>query len=198
MKKTVWMVIICLAGGFLSTAQNILPSYTFVQTNYHNQECFASGSAAYLFYNEVNHELNIVIDFSKCRVGHDSIDEWLDDIDDGKLYFKGTVNSDKLLVLTNSNAQTIKVDGKFKFNSMVVTDDMEITLFEISKEGMLYINNGNDYYDRIRANLQLEIASKDFKIDKNRHKLKNTIKVSIGKGYINQFKPGMESWINEN
>lgn len=192
------MVIVCLVGSFLTTAQNILPSNTFIQTNYHNHDCFANGSASFLFYNELNHELNIVIDFSKCKVGHDSIDEWLDDIDDGKLYFKGIVKSEKLLDLTHSNVKSVEVVGKFKFNNVTVNDDIEITLFEISKEGMLYVNNGNDYYDRIRANVQLELVVKDFKIDKSKHKLKNTIKVNIGQGYINQFVPGMETWIKDN
>jgi len=198
MKRIGLVIMVFVLNGISMMAQNILPSSTFVQTNYHNRECFANENASYIFYNEINHELNIVVDFSKCKVGHDSIDEWLDDIDDNKLYFKGTVNSDKLLTLTNNNSQFVEVNGRFEFNNVVFNDHVDVTFFEILHGGLLYVNNGNDYYDRIRANIQLEILPKNFKLDKNKHKLKNTIKVNIGKGYINQFKPGMESWVDEN
>jgi hypothetical protein len=198
MKKIIVGIVICVMSGFSAVSQNILPSNTFVQTNYHNHECFANEDASYIFYNEASHELNIIIDFAKCRVGHDTIDEWLDDIDDNKLYLKAKINSDRLLVLTNSNSKTIEVDAKIKLNNVIVNDNVDVTFFEISQNGMLYNNNGNDYYDRIRANIQVELSPKYFKLDKNKHKLKNTITISIGRGYINQFKPGMEDWIGDN
>lgn len=186
-----------LVNVFTLQAQEVYPSMTFVQTNYHNHQCFANDNASQLFFNEDNKELYVIVDFSKVKVGHDTIDAWLDDLDDSKLYFKTIITSDKLLLLTNNNTRTLKVSGKVKFNDVVNELTLDMTFFEISKEGMLYRNNGNDYYDRIRASFQLEILPKDYKIDKKIHHLKKPIIISIGSGYVNQLKPGLESWIEK-
>lgn len=194
----VWMMIVVLCVTFLGLqAQSVYPSMTFVQTSYNNHQCFANDNASQLFFNDESKELYLVVDFAKVKVGHDTIDAWLDDLDDGKLYFKTIIASDKLLLLTNNNTKTLKVNGKIRLNEVVNDVTISITFFEISKEGMLYRNTGNDYYDRIRTTFQLEILPKDFKLDKKLHHLKKPITISIGSGYINQLKPGLESWIEK-
>lgn len=198
MNKIVFGIIVFTLVSVASFSQGALPSNTFVKTNFHDHDCFANDNASYLFFNELSRELSIVVDFAKCKVGHDTIDAWLDDIDENKLLFTGVVTSDKLLELTNSNSKTIKINGKIKFNNILVNKEIEITFFEISKEGMLYRNNGNDYYDRIRAMFQIELSPKDYKVDKKLHKLKNVITVSVGNGYVNPFKPETEEWFNNN
>lgn len=175
--------------------QNALPSNTFVKTNYHNRDCFSNENATHLFFNELTQELTIVVDFSKCKVGHDSIDEWVKDIESTKMIFSGVISSTELLQLSNSNSRTYKINGKIKFNDITLEKPLEITFFEISKEGMLFRNNGNDYYDRIRANFQIEVSPIEFKIDRKAHKMKESISISVGSGYVNPFKPGMETII---
>lgn len=191
------IIVVLLVNFFGLQAQSVYPSMTFVQTYYNNHQCFANDNAAQLFFNEDNKELYVIVDFSKVKVGHDTIDAWLDDLDDGKLYFKGIIAADKLLQLTNNNSKTFKVNGKVKLNDVVNDVTVSLTFFEISKEGMLFRNTGNDYYDRIRASFQLELLPKDYKIDKKIHHLKKTITISIGSGYVNQLKPGLETWIEK-
>lgn len=191
-----YLILLTLAF-YKASAQSVYPSTTFINTSYQGKDCFANDNAANLFFNEQNHELTVVVDFKTCKVGHDSIDEWLDDLETTKLYFKGVVNTDKLLILTNGNSKTYIINGKIKLNNVVVNQSVEITFYEISKEGMLYRNTGNDYYDRIRANFQVKIDPKDFKIDLKEHHLKSKISVSVGSGFINQIKPGMETWVND-
>lgn len=190
-------IVLLVLVQFALIGQGALPSNTFVETNYHNHDCFAHENATHLFFNEQTQELTIAVDFSKCKVGHDTIDEWLTDIETSKMIFKGTINSTELLSLSNSNNKSYKVNGKIKFNDIVMNKTLDITFFEISKDGMLYRNNGNDYYDRIRANFQIEISPKDFKIDKKSRKLSKNISISVGSGYVNPFKPGMETFLEK-
>ena len=193
MTKVVIAIVFSVLLQFGLRGQNALPSITFVQTTYHNHDCFANENAAYLFFNELNQELTIAVDFSKCKVGHDTIDEWLTDIETSKMIFRGTINTSELLSLSNSNSKVYRINGKIKLNDITLEKTIEITFFEISKDGMLYRNNGNDYYDRIRANFQIEISPTEFKIDKKAHKLQKNISIMVGSGYVNPFKPGMET-----
>lgn len=195
LKKIGIVIALMFFSQFALIGQGALPSNTFVKTNYHNHDCFAHENATHIFFNELTQEVTISVDFSKCKVGHDTIDEWLTDIEANKMIFRGTINSSELLSLTNSNSKSYKINGKIKFNDVVLDKTVEVIFFEISKEGMLYRNNGNDYYDRVRANFQIEISPKDFKIDKKAHKLNKNISVSVGSGYVNPYKPGMETFI---
>ncbi|MBC7694227.1 MAG: hypothetical protein H7141_02145 [Burkholderiales bacterium] len=185
------MFLIC----YRSDAQNIQFSKTYVNTHYHDQQYFSLNSSSVIFYNPENHELIIVIDFVKFKIGNDTLDEWLDDLDDTKLIFKGYLNTVNLLDLTHHNAKAVMVNGVILFNGISSAHSIELTLFEISKEGMLYSSNEQDYFDRVNANLQFGFFPKEFKIDKKKHHLNKKITVSIFRGYINQFKVGLEHWI---
>lgn len=192
MKKLFLLFLISSLNTF---AQDVQSSKTYIQTCYHDQQCFSLNSSSYIFYNPENHELIIAIDFAKFKMGNDTLDEWLDDLDDTKLIFKGYLNTDNLLSLTHHNSKAIMVNGLISFNGISNAHSIELTLFEISKEGMLYNNNQQGYFDRVNANLQFGFYPKEFKIDKKKHHLKKKITVAIYRGYINQFKPGMEHWI---
>lgn len=187
------MVFLCQA--MLLAQGGALPSNTFVKTNFHNHDCFANQDAGYIIYNETTRELSVVVDFSKCRVGHDSIDAWLEDIDTNKLVFKGVINTSELLTLSNGNSKTYTVNGRVKYDKVTINKTIDVTFFEISKEGMLYRNNMNDYYDRIRAVVQIEVLPSEIKVNKGPHKLTKPIIINMGSGYVNPFKPGMEEII---
>lgn len=186
---TVKKIILLFAILSLKTlsAQDIFPSKTYINTCYNDQQCFSLNSAAFIFYNNDNHELSFSIDFSKFKTGNDTIDNWLDDLDDTKLTFKGQLNYDNLLVLTHHNSKAIKVSGLMTFNNVSHAHSIEVNIFEVSREGVLFQNNQQDYNDRINVNLGFAFMPKEFKIDKKAHHLKKKITVGIYRGYVNNY-----------
>ncbi len=194
MRKIICLFALFFVAGKVS-AQEVFPSNTFVQTCIQKEVCFANQNSANLFYNEASSEFFVVVDFKKFKIGVDSLDAWLDDLDDTKFIFKGSLSSDKLPALSNNGYKTLQVNGNITFNNVIHSYSVDLVLFIISPDGMLYRNTGNDYYDRIRSNIQISFKPKEYKIDKKPHHLKKTISINIGSGYINPLKPGMESFI---
>lgn len=192
MKK---LFIVFVLISYLARSQNVQSSNTYIQTCYHSQNCFSLNSSSFIFYDPENHELMITVDFSKFKVGVDTLDAWLDDLDDTKLIFRGILKTDDLLELTHNNSNVTLVNGTINFNGVSHPHSIELTLFEISREGMLYKDNQQDYYDRINANLQLGFYPKEFNVHKKAHQLRKKITIAIYKGHINMFKPEMEHWI---
>jgi hypothetical protein len=159
--------------------------------------CFANQNSSYLIYNEASSEFYLTIDFVKFRTGVDTIDAWLNDLDDTKFVFKGSLGSDKLPALSNHGAKTIHVSGIANFNNIANPYALDIVFFKISQDGMLFRNSGNDYYDKVRVNIQLSFKPKEFKLDRKPHHLKKVISINIGSGHINLFKPGLEEYIEQ-
>lgn len=189
------LILILLLLSFKAKAQDVQSSKTYIQTCYNDQQCFSLNGSSYLFYKQGNHELIVVVDFAKFRIGNDTLDQWLNDLDDTKLIFKGYLNTDNLLSLTQHNSKAIIVNGMINFNGVSHAHTVELTLFEIPREGILFRDNQNDYFDRINANLQFGFYPKEFKINKKAHHLKKKITLAIYRGYVNPFKPGMEHWV---
>jgi len=194
MRKLQYILALCFMTG-ITCAQEVFPSNTFVQTCIQKETCFANQNSANLFYNEVSSEFYVVVDFKKFKTGVDSLDAWLDDLDDTKFIFKGALSSDKLPALSNNGFKTLQVNGNITFNNVIHSYSVDLVLFKISPDGMLYRNTGNDYFDRIRSNIQISFKPKEFKVDKKPHHLKKTVSINIGSGYINPLKPGMEKFI---
>lgn len=191
--KTLFIII--LISSLSIFGQDVKPSKTYIQTCYHDQQCFSLNNSSYVFYNPDNHELIISVDFSKFKIGNDTLDEWLNDLDDTKLVFKGQLNTDNLLTLTHHNSKAILVNGIISFNGISHSHTIELTLFEITQEAILFTDNKNNYFDRINANLQFAFYPKEFKINKKPHHLKNKITLAIYRGYVNPFNQGMEHLI---
>jgi len=181
-----------------SFSQEIFPSSTFVKTQYQHKDFFANQNASLLIFNQASNDFFMVVDFSKLKLGVDSLDEWLDDLDDSKLIFKGELDANQLPALSNHGFKTIKINGKVKFNEVVNPLAVEIIMFCIAPDGVLYRKTGNDYFDKIRINIQVVIKPKDYKIDKKPHHLKKVITINIGNGIINNYSPGMENLIGTN
>ena len=194
MKK---LVILIFLHSLRTIAQDVHSSKTYIQTCYQDQQCFSLNSSSFIFYSPANHELIIKVDFAKFKIGNDTLDEWLDDLDDTKLIFRGQLNTDNLLTLTHHNSKAILVNGSMSFNGVTHAHTIELTLFEVPREGMLSMDNQNDYFDRINANLQLGFYPKEFKIHKKPHHLKRKITLAIYRGYVNPFKPGMEHFLTD-
>ena len=193
MKKLILLLFLC---SLRLISQEVQSSKTYIQTCYHDQQCFSLNSSSFIFYNADNHELIIVIDFAKFKLGNDTLDEWLEDLDDTKLVFKGQLNTENLLILSHHNSKAIVVNGLMTFNGVSHAHSIELTLFEIPRDGILFKDNQNDYFDRINANLQFGFYPKEFKLNKKAHHLKKKITLAIYRGYVNPYKPGMEHWIS--
>lgn len=187
MKNIIKILIVFIFSLNTLNAQEILSSKTYINTCYNEQQCFSLNSASFIFYNNDNHELSFSIDFSKFKTGNDTIDSWLDDLDDTKLTFKGELIYDNLLVLTNHNSKAVVVNGLMTFNGVSHSHKIEVTIFEVSREGVLFQNNQQDYNDRINVNLGFSFMPKEFKIDKKPHHLKKKITVGIYRGYVNKY-----------
>jgi len=187
MKNIIKILIVFVFSLNTLNAQEILSSKTYINTCYNEQQCFSLNSASFIFYNNDNHELSFSIDFSKFKTGNDTIDSWLDDLDDTKLTFKGELIYDNLLVLTNHNSKAVVVNGLMTFNGVSHSHKIEVTIFEVSREGVLFQNNQQDYNDRINVNLGFSFMPKEFKIDKKPHHLKKKITVGIYRGYVNKY-----------
>jgi hypothetical protein len=193
MKQLTYLFLIMILSG---KSQEVFSSKTYINTCYNNQQCFSLNSSSHIFYQQDNHELIIVIDFSKFKTGHDTLDAWLDDLDDTKLIFRGYLNTENLLELSHHNSKAMIVNGMMTFNNISHSHAIELTLFELPRDGMLFMENQNNYYDRINANLQFSFYPKEFKINKKPHHLKKKITLAIYRGYVNPFKMGMEHWIS--
>jgi len=189
------LVFIILMGSLSVFGQDVKPSKTYIQTSYHAQQFFSINSSSFVFYSPDSHELIIKVDFAKFKIGNDTLDEWLDDLVDTKLIFKGQLNTDNLLSLTQHNSKGNLVHGLMTFNGVSRAHTLELTLFEIPREGLLFVDNQNDYFDRINVNLQFGFYPKEYKINKKPHHLKKKITLAIYRGYVNPFKSGMEHWL---
>jgi hypothetical protein len=185
---------------YTAFSQSPRPSKAYINTCYNKHQCFSANETdgCYLFYSAANHELKLVIDFSKFRIGNDSIDEWLDDLDDTYLVFNGFIKNQKLLELSPSSSVSLNLNGAISFNNVLSSHFAELSLFEISNQGMLYHDNGQDYLDRVRANVMITFYPREFKINKKAHHLKKSISIAIYSGFINQLKPENESLFKKN
>ncbi len=159
-------------------SQTVKPSKAYVNSCYNKHQCFSvnENDGCFLFYNTEDQSLRIVIDFSKFKIGNDSLDAWLDDLDDTYLTFTGYIKNQKLLELSPNNSNSLVLNGSINFNNMVSNHSIELTLFEISNKGMLFNDNGQDFLDRVQANILISFYPKEFKIDKKQHHLKKVFR----------------------
>lgn len=198
MKKNILIVTTLLMFTLNYFCQDIISSKTYVNTCYNKHQCFSLSNGSFIYYNTANSELIIIVDFNMFKLGNDSLDEWLGDLDDTKLIFKGALPTSNLLELTHHNSKTILVNGIITFNNISINHTIEFTLFELANNGLLFKDNMQDYFDRLNINLQFAFYPKEFKINKKAHHLKKSITIAIYRGYINELKQGMEHLIIDN
>lgn len=179
-------LLVLLINCLVTFGQEIKRSSTYIDTYYHGEKHFSIRDASEIQFNEGNNELTLLVDFSKLKCGVDSLDEWLLDLTDTKFIFKGFIPPGGLLTLTHHNTRSIEVEGIVEFNGKSHKQIAFINFYEISRDGMLLINNGSDYYDRVAANIQLTFLPKFFGVDKKPHHLKKKISIAIGRGIINK------------
>lgn len=177
------------------SAQDLKKSNTYIDTYYHGEKHFSMKDASVIFYNPGNAELYITLSFADLKCGVDSLDEWLLDLTDTKLIFKGHLPNSDLLLLTHHSLKALEVNGQLSFNGKTNNHKVIVHFYEISREGLLFMNTSQDYFDRLAANIQFSFLPKEFGIQKKPHHLKKKISVAIGKGILNEFKTEHESFL---
>lgn len=192
-----FLVVLILIIGQFCNAQAPLPSATYIQSCFNKRECFSISNSGFIFFNQNNSELIVQIDFNKFKIGNDSLDEWLLDLAESHLIFKGHLNSNNLLALTHHISKPIIINGILNLNGVSKPYTIELNIFEISKDGFLFLNNSQDYFDRVNVNFHLGFYPKEFNIHKKHHHYKKSISISIYRGYINELKPEYEFLIKE-
>lgn len=187
MKNIFTIIILIGCVSFVVGQENSKRSNTYIDTYYHGEKHFSIKDASAIYFNEGNSELTLIIDFASLKSGVDSLDEWLLDLTDSKFVFKGYLPPGDLLTLSHHNLKSLEITGIAEFNGITHHQEVLISFYEVSMDGMLFRNSGADYYDRIAANIQLTLVPKYFGVDKKPHHLKKQISIAIGRGIINKM-----------
>ncbi len=185
--KIYFFFVVSLLALTKFQGQSVKRSLTYIDTYYHGEKHFSIKEVSEVYHNTGNSEIQVEIDFSKLKTGVDSLDEWIIDLSDTKLIFKGHLPVGDLLLLSHHNMKSLEINGEVTFNGKTHPQVTLINFYEISKDGILFQNTGEDYYDRIAAHIQLTILPKHFGVNKKPHHLKKKISIAIGKAIINKL-----------
>ena len=183
-------------SSFVVSAQSLVSSHTSVRTCVSDKECSSVSSSSYVFYDESKNAFYLKIDFDKLKVGVDSLDYWLDDLNDTYLFFKAPLRKEDFPTLSNSNAKTFKVNGQLFINDVWRSQSIELSIFGTENSSLNFSQNANPYKN-YKVSFGFSIVPKEFKLHKKPHHLKDVIYISIGMGQINLLEPGMESFVQE-
>ena len=90
----------------------------------------------------------------------------------------------------NINSKPCIVNGFINFNGITKPYDLEVNFIRKSQEGTLLGNNAQNHFDRVAiSSMQIVFHAKDFHIGNRSHHFKKTIRIAIGKGYVNEWTP---------
>lgn len=180
------LTIACLISILPLIGQDIKLSKAHVNTFYHGKEYISTKEAATVFYSSIDSKIIIVIDFKNLKSGVDSLDSWLEDLKESKYIFTGQLTSTgELLELSQYNLKKMEIKGEAIFNSIKHHQHIEINLFEIFKDGVLYRSDQQEFYSRISALIHFSFLPKHFGINKKPNHLKKRISISISNAVIN-------------
>jgi hypothetical protein len=194
MKKQLLFVALLLS--FISGAQEIVKSNTYVRTCLNDVECSSINSSSYLFYDEAKARFYLKIDFNEMKTGMDSVDFWLEDLNDTYLYFKASLTREQFPNASSSNAKNVRLNGQMFLNNVWRPQVIDISIYKTEGEIMSNTVNANKL-DAYKVNFSFSFLPKDFNIHKKPNRLTNNIFIGVGGGFINSLKPGMESQMGE-
>ncbi len=194
MKKTLLFLALALAS--LINAQNVIPSNTYVRTCLNDIECSSINSSSLIFYDEAKGQFYIKIDFSAMKTGQDSVDFWLEDLDDTYFFFKASLPREQFPHLSSYNMKNFRMEGQAFLNNVWRHQVIELSLYRA--EGDLLNNSTNaNKFDAYKVNFSFSFSPKDFNIHKKPQRLTNTVFIGVGAGQINLLKGGMETQVGE-
>jgi hypothetical protein len=137
-----------------------------------------------------------MIDFNKLKTGVDSVDFWLEDLNDTYFYFKATLLKEQLPSLSNYNRKTIRLTGESYLNNIWRTQTIDVTFFKADDDMINNSSNGNEF-SAYKLNFNFTIEPRNFNIQKKPQRLSNTIFVGIGAGQLNLLSPDMRNVLGE-
>jgi hypothetical protein len=194
--KTWIIAACCLLSQAVCNAQEVFPSNTYVRTCLSDIECSSINSSSFLFYDNVKGKFYIKIDFNLLKTGIDSVDFWLEDLNDTYFYFKASLPHESLPHLGNYNSKNIRLAGQAFLNGVWKPQTIDLTVFRAESDMMTSGSNSEDYTST-RVNFNFSISPKNFNIHKKPQHLSNTIFIGVSSGRINLLKPGSEGMVGE-
>ena len=198
MINNIQLLFLFLIFNAVSYSQNILPSNTFIQACYNNTECYGISNSAQIFLNNNTGDFLIQMDFNGFRIGNDTLDDWLNDLSKSCFVFTGNIHAKELTGIINNNSQPVVVNGKIDFNGYSKPYNLEVVFFRQSREGTLISNSAQNPLDRIAiSSMQIVFHAKDFHIGDRAHHFKKTIRITITRGYINEWTPEVNLLIKQ-
>jgi hypothetical protein len=137
-----------------------------------------------------------MIDFNRLKTGVDSVDFWLEDLNDTYFYFKATLLKEQLPSLSNYNRKTIRLTGESYLNNIWRTQTIDVTFFKADDDMINNSSNGNEF-SAYKLNFNFTIEPRNFNIQKKPQRLSNTIFVGIGAGQLNLLSSDMRNMLGE-
>jgi hypothetical protein len=177
-------------------AQNIRPSNTYVRTCIGETECASINSSSFLFYDETKNKFYLKLDFNIMKTGVDSVDFWLEDLNDTYLYYKASLPRDQFPGLSSYNTVNITMQGQMFLNNIWRDVPVPITIYR-AEHDMLNNNTNANELEAFEVNFSFSFLPKDFAVNKKPQRLTNTIFIGVGGGQINLLKPGQEGLVGE-
>ena len=126
----------------------------------------------------------------------DSVDFWLEDLNDTYFYFKGSLPPEEFPDLSNYNVSNFNIIGQAFLNNIWRSQTIGISIFRAEDD----INNPSSTGKKVeayRVNFSFSFSPKDFNMHKKPQRLTNTIFIGVTGGKINLLQPGMEGQVGE-
>ncbi len=190
-----WCLGLIMTLSTASFAQNVVPSNAFVETCYNKTDCYRISNSAFIFKNSISGEFLLQVDFSKFKIGNDTLDDWLNDLSKTYLLFHGQLSATDIININNNSSKPIVVNGILDFNGYTKPYRLELTFFRSSGTGTVISNTMANYVDRPTVTMQLAFHAKDFHLGNRNHHYKKTIRLAISRGYVNDWTPEVNSII---
>jgi hypothetical protein len=193
MKKR--LILLLLLGKCLMAAQSLVSSNTTIRTCINEKECSSVNNPSYLFYDERKNEFYLKLDPSQIREIN-TVNEWLKDLGDTCLYFKGNFPKDNFPATNSYQSKTYQVNGQSYINTVWRDQTVEITIFTSEDQTLNPAAKASEY-DAYNVNFSFSFQPRDYDLHTKPHQLKNPIFITVTLGRINSLKPGMEDLVRE-
>jgi hypothetical protein len=190
------LLSLLMSFTFFSHSQNLTRSNTYVRTCLNDVECSSINSSSYLFYDEGKQKFYLKLDFNEMKTGQDSVDFWLEDLNDTYLYFTSSLPREQFPNLSSYNAKNFRMDGQLFLNHVWRSQSIDISIYRAENDLINNTTNANRF-DAYKVNFSFSFSPKDFNIHKKPQRLSNVIFVGVGAGQINVLKAGMENEVGE-
>jgi hypothetical protein len=194
MKKIFFTFLALLSG--MAYSQTVLPSNTYVRTCLNDIECSSINSVSYLFLDESRSRFYIKLDFNELKTGVDSVDFWLEDLNDTYLLFVASISRDQLPNVSTYNVKNIRLSGQLSLNNIWKPQTIDVSLYRAENDMQNNTTNANRI-EAYKVNFSFSFSPKDFNIHKKPNRLSNTIFIGVGGGQINLLKAGMEGQLGD-